>query len=74
VLQVEHVLRVLSQHSHVDVEVRALGVGHVLEALLPYSIPLITDRKVRNWHHSGVDEAALTQGGEGNLCHLAQCR
>jgi hypothetical protein len=28
------------------------------------------DRKERDWHRSGVGEAALTQGGECDLCRL----
>jgi hypothetical protein len=35
VLEVEQVLRVLGQRSHLGVEVRALEVGHGLKMLLP---------------------------------------
>jgi hypothetical protein len=69
-LQVKHVLRVLSQRSHADVEVRALRVGHGLKTLLPHKILLVTNRKERDWHRSGVSEMALTQGGECDLCCL----
>jgi hypothetical protein len=48
----------------------ALRVGHGLKALLPHRILLVTDRKERDWHRGGVGEAALTQGGECDLCHL----
>jgi hypothetical protein len=44
VLQVDHVLRVLGQRSHANVEVRALGVGHGLKTLLPHGILLIMNR------------------------------
>jgi hypothetical protein len=69
-LQIKHVLRVPDQRSHASVEVRALGVGHDIKTLLPHRILLVTDRKERDWHHGGVGEAALTQGGECDLCHL----
>jgi hypothetical protein len=69
-LQVKHVLRVPGQRSHAGVEVRALGVGHGLKALLLHRILLVTDQKERDWHCSGVSEAALTQGGECDLCRL----
>jgi hypothetical protein len=69
-LQVKYVLRVPSQHSHASVEVRALGVGHGLKTLLSYRILLVMDRKERDWHRGGVGEAAHTQGGECDLCHL----
>jgi hypothetical protein len=59
-LQVKHVLRVPNQRSHTGVEVRALGVGHGLKALLPYRILLVMDRKEHDWHRGGVGEAALT--------------
>jgi hypothetical protein len=41
VLEVEQVLRIPSQRSHPDVEVRAHEVGHGLTALLPYGVLLI---------------------------------
>jgi hypothetical protein len=69
-LQVTHVLRVPSQHSHADVEVRALRVGHGLKMLLSHRILLVMNQKERDWHRGGVGEAALTQGGECNLCRL----
>jgi hypothetical protein len=69
-LQVKHVLRVPGQCSHADVEVRPLGVGHGLKALLPHRILLVTDWKERDWHRDGVGEAGLTQGGECDLCRL----
>jgi hypothetical protein len=47
-----------------------LGVGHNLKALLPHGILLVTDQKARDWHCGGVGEAALTQGGECDLCRL----
>jgi hypothetical protein len=70
VMHVEHVLHVLGQYSHAGVEARALEVGHGLKTLLPHGILLVTNREERDWHHSGVGEVALTQGGEGDLCHL----
>jgi hypothetical protein len=63
-------LRVPSQRSHANGEVRALGVGHGLKALLPHRILLVIDQKERDWHRGGVGEAALTQGGECDLCRL----
>jgi hypothetical protein len=69
-LQVKHVMRVPGQRSHASVEVRALGVGHGLKMLLSHMILLVMDRKECDWHHGGVGEAALTQGGECDLCHL----
>jgi hypothetical protein len=39
VLQVEHVLCVFGQCSHAGMEVRALGVRHGLEVLLPHGAP-----------------------------------
>jgi hypothetical protein len=69
-LQVKHVLRVPGQCSHADVEVRPLGVGHGLKALLSHMILLVTDQKEHDWHCGGVGEAALTQGGECDLCRL----
>jgi hypothetical protein len=69
-LQVKHVLRVPGQRSHADVEVGPLGVGHGLKALFPHRILLVTDRKERDWHHGGVGEAGVTQGGECDLCRL----
>jgi hypothetical protein len=64
------VLHVPSQRSHADVEVRPLGVEHGLKTLLPHRILLVTDWKERDWHRSGVGEAALTQGGECDLFRL----
>jgi hypothetical protein len=69
-LQVKHVLCVPGQRSHASVEVRALRVGHSLKTLLPHKILLVTDRKERDWHRGGVGVAALTQGGECDLCRL----
>jgi hypothetical protein len=64
------VLRVPSQRSHADVEVRALRVEHDLKTLLPHMILLVMNWKERDWHRGGVGEAVLTQGGECNLCRL----
>jgi hypothetical protein len=36
----------------------------------PHRILLVADRKERDWHHGGVGEAGLTQGGECDLCRL----
>jgi hypothetical protein len=69
-LQVKYVLRVPSQHNHACVEVRTLGVGHSLKTLLPHRILLVTNQRERDWHHDGVGDAALTQGGECDLCRL----
>jgi hypothetical protein len=63
-------MRVPGQHSHAGVEVRPLGVGHDLKALLSHGILLVTDWKERDWHRGGVGEAGLTQGGECDLCSL----
>jgi hypothetical protein len=68
--QVKHVLRVPGQRSHASVEVRALGVRRSLKMLLPHRILLVTDWKERDWHHDGVSEVTLTQGGECDLCCL----
>jgi hypothetical protein len=48
VLEVKQVLRVHDQRSHSGMEVRALGVGHGLKALLPYGILLILNQERRN--------------------------
>jgi hypothetical protein len=69
-LQVKHVLRVPGQCSHASMEVGPLGVGHDLKALLPHRILLVMDRKEHDWHHDGVGEAGVTQGGECDLCRL----
>jgi hypothetical protein len=69
-LQVKHVLCIPGQRSHTGVEVGPLGVGHGLKARLPHRILLVTDQKERDWHHGGVGEAVLTQGGECDLCRL----
>jgi hypothetical protein len=69
-LQVEHVLCVLGHRSHAGVEVRTLWVGHVLKMLPPHGLLLPTDQEQRDQHHGGVIEAALTQGGEGDVCCL----
>jgi hypothetical protein len=41
VLEVEQVLLIPGQRSHPSMEMRALKVGHGLEALLPYGVLLI---------------------------------
>jgi hypothetical protein len=69
-LHVKHVPRVPCQCSHASVEVGTPGVGHGLKALLSHKILLVADRKERDWHHGGVGEAGLTQGGECDLCRL----
>jgi hypothetical protein len=69
-LQVKHVLCIPSQRTHASMEVRALGVGHGLKTLLPHMILLVTDQKECDWQRGGVGEAALTQGGECDLCRL----
>jgi hypothetical protein len=69
-LQVKYVLRVPGQPSHAGVKVRALRVGHGLKTLLPHRILLVMDRKEHDWHCDGVGQAALTQGGECDLCRL----
>jgi hypothetical protein len=70
VLQVEQVLHALEHCSHNGVEVRALEVGHGLKVLLPYGIPLITNREERDLHLLSSSEVALTQGGECDLHRL----
>jgi hypothetical protein len=52
------------------VEVRALRVRHGLKTMLSHGIILVMNQEDRDWHRDGVDEAALTQGGEGDLCRL----
>jgi hypothetical protein len=69
-LQVKHVLHVPGQFTHAGVEVRTLGIGHGLKTLLPHRMLLVTNQQARNWHRGGVGEAALTHGGESDLCHL----
>jgi hypothetical protein len=69
-LQVEHVLRILGHRSHADVEVRTLWVDHVLKTPPPHGLLLLEDREHRDQHRGGVIEAALTQGGEGDVCCL----
>jgi hypothetical protein len=64
------VLCVLGQRSHASVKGRSLGVGHGLKTLLPHGILLVTNQEEHDWHHGGVGEAALTQGGECDLCRL----
>jgi hypothetical protein len=58
-LQVKYVLRVPGQRNHANMEVRPLGVGHGLKALLSHRILLVRDRKEHDWHRSGVGEADL---------------
>jgi hypothetical protein len=70
VLQVEQVPHVLGHHSHTGVEMRTLNIRHSLKALLPHKVLLITDREERDRHLGGGGEAALTQGGDGDVCHL----
>jgi hypothetical protein len=45
VVEVEQVLGILSQRSHLGMEVTALVVEHGLEALLPYGVLLILNRE-----------------------------
>jgi hypothetical protein len=49
--------------------VRALEVGQGLKALLSYGVLLILNRKKRDRQCCRSGEAALTQGGEGGVCH-----
>jgi hypothetical protein len=69
-LQVVHVLRVLGHRSHAGMEVRTLWVCHVLKTLPSHGLLLLTDQKQRDRHRGGVVEAALTQGGDGDMCCL----
>jgi hypothetical protein len=69
VLQVEHVLRVPSQRSHPDVEVRAHEIGHSRKTLLPYGVLLILDQKKRDRQCGGSGETVLSQRGEGDVRH-----
>jgi hypothetical protein len=69
-LQVKHVLCIPDQCSHAGIEVRALRVGHGLKMLLPHRVLLVMNRKESDWHPCSVGEAALTQGGECDLCRL----
>jgi hypothetical protein len=52
------------------VEVGALEVIHGLKALLPHGVLLIMNKEKRDRHLSCSDEVAVTQGGEGDVCHL----
>jgi hypothetical protein len=70
VLQVGQVLCVFGQRNQTSAEVRALEVGHNLKALLPHMVLLITIREKWARHHRGSGDAALTQGGECDMCHL----
>jgi hypothetical protein len=69
-LQVEHILRILGPRSYASVEVRTLWVGHVLKTLPPHGLLLLVDREQHDRHRGRVVEAALTQGGEGDMCFL----
>jgi hypothetical protein len=69
VLKVEQVLRVPSQRSHPDVEVRALEVRHGLKALLPYGVLLIPNQEKRDRQCCSSSEAVLAQGGESDVRH-----
>jgi hypothetical protein len=70
VLQVEQVAHVHGHHNPTGVEVWALQVTHGHEALLPLRVLLIVDREECDRHGGGGSNVALTQGGEGNMCHL----
>jgi hypothetical protein len=70
VLQVAQVLFILGHGSHVDIEVRALDVGHGLKALLPHMIFLNLNREWRDQHPSGSGEVTHTKRGEWDVCHL----
>jgi hypothetical protein len=69
VLEVEQVLHVLGQRSHLGVEVRAHEVGHGLKTLLPYGVLLIPnwEKCHRQCCSSGV--VVLAQGGESDVHH-----
>jgi hypothetical protein len=69
VLEVEQVLRIPSQRSHLDVEVRALEVGHGLKVQLPYRVLLILNREKRDRQCCCSGDVVLAQGGEGDVCH-----
>jgi hypothetical protein len=69
VLEVEQVLCVLGQRSHLGVEVRALEVGHSLKTLLPYRVLLILNWEKRDRQCCSSGEAVLTQGGESDVRH-----
>jgi hypothetical protein len=69
-LQVEHVLCILGHRSHVGMKVRTLRVSHGLKTLPPHGLLLLVNRKQCDRHRGGVIEAALTQGGEGDVCCL----
>jgi hypothetical protein len=69
VLEVEQVLHVLSQRSHLGIEVRDLEVGHDLMALLAYNILLIPDQEKHDRQRCCSYKVVLTQGGEGDGCH-----
>jgi hypothetical protein len=69
VLEVEQVLHVLGQRSHLGVEVRALEVGHGLKMLLPYEVLLIPNREKHDRQCCSSSEVVLAQGGESDVRH-----
>jgi hypothetical protein len=69
-LQDELVMCILGHRSHAGAEVRALEVGHDLKSLLPHGIFLILNWEKHDGHRGGSGEAALTHGGECDMCHL----
>jgi hypothetical protein len=69
VLEVEQVLRIPGQRSHLGMEMRALKVGHRLKALLPYEVLLILNQKKRDRQCCSSCEAVLAQGGKSDARH-----
>jgi hypothetical protein len=49
-------------------EVKTLWVGHDLKTLLPHGILLLMNREECDRHRDSVVEAALIEGGEGDVC------
>jgi hypothetical protein len=70
VLHVEQVLHVPGHLIHTGAQVGALKVRHGLMVLLPHGVLLIVDLEEHDRHLDGGGEAALTQGSEGDECHL----
>jgi hypothetical protein len=73
VLQVEWVLRILSQCSHAYVVVRTLGVRYGLKVLLPHKVSPEAKWKECDQCRSGVTKAAPTQWSESDLHRLVDC-
>jgi hypothetical protein len=63
-------MHVLGHRNHIGAKVGALEVRHNLKAQLPHGFLLIMNQEKRDGYCCSSDEAALTQGGECDLCRL----